>query len=302
MNRTWDIQFEKVKMAVDLQSSPEEQGRTAARVFSELNQLDYGGKSSTEIIRQRLRLQGILLIESSITGSQIEGCSFYVGDSELQRPCLFVNNYKTSWFRRNSIIMHELCHAIFDRTSGGEVDLRLTDGGALRDRQSLEEVRANIFAQEALLPEKLLVSIFHRNGIRPTTLTAQTLALLVAQTGVERKTIIEVMLQNEMIDDALAHQYRTFDIGCELREQTDHALSTAEYIEKIGKHNAKAWFNKRFTALSGRKLLLPVYYVESVLSAVQTFSISISRACELLMIDEYVFRERFPQIVDEVCG
>ena len=176
VNRTWSIQFEQVKQAVDLQSSPEEQGRIAARVFCEINQLDHGAQSSASIIRSRLRNQGIVLIESPIPDSKMEGCSFFVGDSALQRPCLFANNYKSSWFRRNAIIMHELCHAIFDRASGGEVDLREEFESRLLDQASLEEVRAKVFAQEVLLPRKVVLGICTRNGMKPNQLTKTELA------------------------------------------------------------------------------------------------------------------------------
>ena len=41
-------------------------------------------------------------------------------------------------------------------------------------------------------------------------------------------------------------------------------------------------------------------YVKAVLEAAKTYTISISRAAELLMIDESMFYARFPEIVSEV--
>lgn len=66
------------------------------------------------MFRGNLRNKGILVIESSAQDSILEGCSFYVGPSGAERPCVFANSYRTTWFRRNRILMHELAHAIFD--------------------------------------------------------------------------------------------------------------------------------------------------------------------------------------------
>jgi hypothetical protein len=167
-------------------------------------------------------------------------------------------------------------------------------------KSSLTEVRADAFARDTLLPQKLLLSLCNQFGIKPTTMTPQDLAVLVAESGVEKKTVVQVLFDNALIDDALVGQYLSYDIAAILRQTTDHALTTAEYIEKIGKDAALVWENKRFTSIAKRNLLLPVPYVTAVLDAVRTFSVSISRAAELLMIDESLFFERFPAIAQEV--
>ena len=301
-NRSWDVMFQNIMRQVDLQASPRDQGKAAAKAFCELNQFGHGGKGSSEILRDRLRSQGILVIESPISDSQIEGCSFYVGDSSAQRPCIFVNTYKATWFRRNVIIMHELGHALFDQTSGGEIDVA-PDGDqteSLFAKTSLVEVRAEFFARDTLLPQKLLTSLCHQYGIKPTGMSREELAQIVADSGVEKKTVIQVLLDGEMIDEALANHYMSYDIAGTLRGITDHALSTVEYIDKIGKTAASDWENKRTTSIAKRNLLLPVPYVKAVLEAVKGFSISISRAAELLMIDEDLFSTRFAGLVAEV--
>ncbi len=298
-NRAWDLLFQNIMRQVDIQSSPQDQGRIAAKAFCELNQFGHGGKGSAEILRDRLRSQGILLIESPIPHSEVEGCSFYVGESSAERPCLFVNTYKTTWFRRNVIIMHELGHALFDKTSGGEIDIIAKDDDSMMNKDSLIEVRAEAFAQETLLPKKLLLALCHRNGLQSTTLTPEGLGALVAESGVEKKTVVRVLLEQSLIDDSLAHQYLAYEIADILRSLTDHALDTDEYLRKIG-DAAMAWEGKRLTSLTRRKLLLPVPYVKAVLEAVKAFNISISRAAELLMIDEYTFHSRFGELTAEV--
>ena len=54
------------------------------------------------------------------------------------------------------------------------------------------------------------------------------------------------------------------------------------------------------TSSTKRKLLLPVPYVKAVLEAVKAYSISVSRAAELLMIDENTFSSRFSDVAAEV--
>jgi Zn-dependent peptidase ImmA (M78 family) len=294
-NRAWDVIFQSIMRQVDLQASPSDQARSAARVFCELNQFGHGGKGVGEILRGSLRSKGILLIESPLPHSQVEGCSFYVGDSSAQRPCIFVNTYKTTWFRRNVIIMHELGHALFDSTSGGQIDTVESSADNLVNKQNLIEVRAETFARETLLPKKLLLSIFNRNGLRANTLIPERLAVVVADSGVEKKTVIEVLLEEDLIDINLAEHYLSFDIAQELRSISDHALSTREYISKIGTQAAAAWTGKRVTTFAKLKLLLPVPYVKAVVEAVKAYGISISRGADLLMIDEDTFMARFPE-------
>jgi hypothetical protein len=103
-----------------------------------------------------------------------------------------------------------------------------------------------------------------------------------------------------LIDEALFQHYLSYDIAQELREISIHALSTNEYEAKIGPKAASAWKGKRLTSSTKRKLLLPVPYVKAVLEAVKAYSISVSRAAELLMIDESTFASRFSDVAAEV--
>jgi Zn-dependent peptidase ImmA (M78 family) len=191
--------------------------------------------------------------------------------------------------------MHELGHALFDSTSGGQIDTVESSADNLVNKQNLIEVRAETFARETLLPKKLLLSIFNRNGLRANTLIPERLAVVVADSGVEKKTVIEVLLEEDLIDINLAEHYLSFDIAQELRSISDHALSTREYISKIGTQAAAAWTGKRVTTFAKLKLLLPVPYVKAVVEAVKAYGISISRGADLLMIDEDTFMARFPE-------
>src|ERR1039457_5941018 len=101
-----------------------------------------------------------------------------------------------------------------------------------------------------------MLSLCNRNKLVPTNLSSEGLAILVSETGVEKKTVVEVMFEHDLIDDVLMKQYLSYDIAQALRDLTDHALSTDEYIGKIGKEAAKAWEGKRQTQLSRAAVLL----------------------------------------------
>jgi hypothetical protein len=125
-------------------------------------------------------------------------------------------------------------------------------------------------------------------------------AIQIAESGVEKKTVVQVMRDHDLIDEALFQHYLSYDIANELRSISDHALSTREYVAKIGQKAALPWKGKRLTSSTKGNLLLPVPYVKAVLEAVKAYTISISRAAELLMIDESMFYARFPELAAEV--
>jgi hypothetical protein len=122
------------------------------------------------------------------------------------------------------------------------------------------------------------------------------MAELVAATGVEQRMVIAAALDGEFINTAEADAYRSLPIAEELRSIDLHALSTAEYFQKIGLEKARPFAGKRTTTIPSRKLMLPVGYITRVLDAVSNEQISPSKAAEMLMIDEDSFRERFPTI------
>jgi Zn-dependent peptidase ImmA (M78 family) len=232
---------------------------------------------------------GVLLIETPIPESQLEGCSFYIGSPANERPCIFANIHNTTWFRRNVVLMHEVGHAIFDSESSGAS----LDFGGPEDESDFSEHRSQAFALEALIPIEVLRHTAQSHGIRWEAIQAQELARLVADTGVEQKTIITAAEEAELIDSELAARYRSMDIGSILRMLTDRALSTQEYIQKVGPTAAGNWVGKRTTTIPSRKLRLPSSWIRSVLQACSDNEISKGKAAEYLMIDEDSFEERF---------
>lgn len=287
----WKVLFESIREATDGQAPPRQQGRQAARMFRESTGLGKGCTGIGEVIRGHLRSLGILVIESPVPESSVEGCSFYIGSGSLDRPTIFANTYSNTWFRRNTVIMHELGHAIFDAQSAGAS----IDFGDETKTNDLAEERAEAFSQESLIPREVLRHLAQKHGIRWDAMQPDDLSKLVAETHIEQRVILVAAVMYDLLSEEMAASYLQMNIGSELREQTDHALSAEEYLKKYGADNA-AWVGKRNTTIPSRTLRLPVHYVNSVLEAFRAGIISQGKAAELLMIDEATFEDRFGEM------
>jgi Zn-dependent peptidase ImmA (M78 family) len=289
----WKSLFESIRVTVDLQAAPREQGRMAARMFRQSTGITHGARGAGDILRGMLRALGVLVIETPLSDSRIEGCSFYVGSANAPRPCVFANTYNTTWFRRNIVLMHEVGHAIFDPFTGASIDLEAAE------EADATEVRAQAFAQESLVPEEVLRHASQHRGIKWNTLTAPAMARLVAETHVELRTILTAAVDAGFITPEAAEDLKRVDIASHLPELSDHALSTEQYLEKISTTGAD-WIGKRTTTLPSRAIRLPIGYVNIVIEAYQNRQVSLGKAAEFLMIDENDFRARFGNICAQV--
>jgi len=237
---------------------------------------------------------GILVIESPIPNSRIEGCCFRVGSIDSTRPCLFANTHATTWFRRNEILAHELGHAIFDSDSDpASIDM------LEQDQMPLAEQRAQAFAQELLIPSEVLARATEATRASWANMTREQLADLVAETHVEQRLILAAATDARKISSSQAADFVRWNIWEDLRNRSQHALSTEEFIARIGKEAAAAWVGKRKTTTSGFSLRLPVSFVTAVLQATTERRISRGRAAALLMISDVDFNLRFGSLVPE---
>lgn len=287
----WKTLFESIRETTDLQAAPREQGRSAARMFREGTSLGHGQKGNGEILRGLLRSLGVLVFETPVKESHLEGCSFYVGAQAASRPCVFANTHHVNWFRRNMVLMHEVGHAIFESAYvGASLDF-------LNKEETAEpvEMRAQAFAQECLVPKSVLAHVAQSNGIKWPNLSVRSLAKLVADTHVEQKTVINAAVEAGLLTPELGDELKRVDIAKDLHDISQHALSTEEYLERLGA-DADQWVGKRTTTLSLRSLRLPVGYVNSVVDAYRNCQISSGKAAEYLMIDTAEFIERFGDI------
>ena len=116
--RRFEPLFRGIREKVDRTAPPALQGKEAAHEFRSMTDLEHGQAAIGEWIRPTLRKLGVLTLESPLK-SAVEGCAFSVGSVSGPTPCVFANSYKSTWFRRNAIIMHEVGHAIFDLEATG---------------------------------------------------------------------------------------------------------------------------------------------------------------------------------------
>jgi len=301
---SWKLLFETIQRERDKQASFRDQGKNAARIYRSVCQLGYameglGGviKGAGDNMRGGLRSLGILVMEGPIQKSQMEGCSFLVGPPGSERPCIFANTYKETWFRRNTVLMHELAHAIFDiDDEAAAVDFKERTG-----IRGSEEHRADAFAQEALVPKEVLNHIAQTKGLRWEALTARDIATVVAYAEVEAKTVMGAAQEAGFIDATLAATYLQTEIHEELKSLTERALNTKEYFTRKGPDASAMWSPElRTTSVPARALRLPTPYVKKVLELVREEKITQRKAMEFLMIDEDTFRRRFGRMLEEV--
>lgn len=298
----WRLQFRLVaeELAKSRHEAPVVQGELAARTFRENVSLGFSHPGSTsihgsgDIIRGILRNLGILVIEMPVPESNMDGCSFYVGEtgSDLGTPCLFINTYRQSWFRRNYVLAHELAHAIFDiEGESALVDYREDAQDVKLTTTSVMEARADAFARNCYASKKVLEVISAKLGLDWKNLTTLNLAQLVAHAQVDLKVILKSAVESQFLSQEAASQHLRARIHKPLRAISERALTPDEYLAKT---TASVWTaEERETNIPSRKLRLPVPYIKTVLEATMSNLISEGKAAELLMIDEDKFTDRF---------
>ena len=290
----WKTLFESIRTEVDIQAPPTEQGKMAASIFRQSTSLSHGANGSGEVLRGLLRVIGVLVIESPLADSVIEGSCFYVGSANSPRPCAFANSHHTTWFRRNVILMHEVGHAIFEHLAGASLDF-----AGVKDSHDSIELRAQAFAQEALIPKEVLFHAAQSRGVKWSALNEYTLACLVADTHVEQRLVVSAAVDYGFVESERQEQLNSFEIHSELVKLSDHGLTTEEFLEKNGE-SASDWLGKRNTTLSPKSIRLPIGYINAVVDAYRNRQVSPGKAAEYLIIDEQEFTERFGDIYENV--
>lgn len=286
----WKSLFEAIRTTIDIQAPPAEQGKAAARILRASTSLGHGAVGSGDVLRGMLRSWGILIMETPLPESRIEGCSFYVGSASVVRPCAFANTHHTTWFRRNAILMHELGHAIFEPYTGATLDLIAPDPS-----DEAIELRAQAFAQEALIPKDVLLHAAQSIGAKWNALSEKALAQLVAKTHVEQRMVSAAAIDAGFISPDQKTELNRMDISSALKQFSEHALTTEEYLQKSGEDSAD-WIGKRTTTLTSKSLRLPIGYINSVVEAYKNRQISPAKAAEYLIIEEDQFFDRFGDI------
>jgi Zn-dependent peptidase ImmA (M78 family) len=287
--------FQKIRTEIDQSASIGSQAREAAAMFkSELGWLQGSGVIG-EFIRPRLRRAGLVIVESSVSDSQIEGCSFRVR-SERDIPCVFANSYQSTWFRRNAVILHEISHCIFD-LEGDPVSVDYQH----ENSDDLREKRANLFAQECLVPTSALTYMTNKFGVKWAALSAELLAKMVAESTAEQRLILRAALNQRMITPDQHDRYLTYECTPLLKEFSQHALPAREFLATVPKDQHRWFFQDRFVKVGNRGILLPVAYLKTIIELISSGRITIAKAAELTMMDSYAFQERFRQMIPEAA-
>lgn len=289
--RRFEPLFRSIRDRVDRTAPPALQGKGAARDFRSMTDLEHGQVAIGEWIRRALRTLGVLTLESPLK-SAVEGCAFSVGSVSGPTPCVFANSYKSTWFRRNAVIMHEVGHAIFDLESE-QISIDYTTDAS----DELKDQRAQAFAQECLVPKSVLVQLANRFGLKWGSISAANLATLVGYSHVEQRLVLRAAYDSELISAEQLEAYGALDCASELRELTTHALSTREYLRKQAVEMPKWIAENRNTDLGRRSLRLPSLYVGQVIEALNGQQISESKAAVMLMMDRETFVTRFGSLI-----
>lgn len=284
--------FETIRKQVDASAPPVLQGYQAAEVFRQLTGLAKCQTGIGEDIRRSVRNLGVILIESPLPQSQLEGCSMRVGREGASVPCIFANTYRSTWFRRNVVLMHEIGHAIFD-LGAAPVSIDYLDGG---EGDDFTEVRAQGFARGALVPLSVLRNESSRWGTRWHDLSPSMIAQLMASTHAEQKTILEAACEYGLFPPEKLEEYQGLNCAGHLAELSEHALSTEEFLRR--QPSIPPWISQnRKTALGGKSLRLPAGYVDQVIKAFNDGMISRSKVCEMLLMDKDTMEARFGSLL-----
>jgi Zn-dependent peptidase ImmA (M78 family) len=296
---SWRAVAQTVLGEIDRSAPPAVQGREAALSFRGAANLAHGQTGIGELIRRRLRQIGLVLIESPIPKSALEGCAFGIGRDTNVRACVFANTFKSTWFRRNEVLLHEVCHVIFDLENDPvPMDFRDEEDEA----PGLSEARARAFAQEILVPKSVLVHYANQFGLHWTCLQPEHVARLMASVHVEQRTLLRAAFEADLISDEILVQYSAYDCAAALRGLSPHALPTLEYLRTQASESPKWIAENRNTTVGARTLRLPAGYVQQVIATANAGDISVAKAAELLMMDRYSFTDRFGDLLAEVSA
>jgi hypothetical protein len=291
----WSAIAQSISNQIDRSSPPALQGREAAARFRSVANLEHGQLGIGELIRPHLRQYGLVVIESPITKSSLEGCCFEIGTEGDKRPCVFANTFKSTWFRRNEVILHEVCQAIFD-LANDPVSLDFVNEG---EGHTISEERARSFSQECLVPRSVLLHYANQLGIHWNDLTVEQLARLVAETHVEQRVVVRAAYESGFVTDVSRERYYAYDCAPVLRSISSHTWTTREYMQSLAADTPKWIARNRTTSLGARRLRLPAGYVKQIIDATNAGEISFGKAAEMCMMDRYTFAERFGNSITE---
>jgi Zn-dependent peptidase ImmA (M78 family) len=272
----------EIKEVMDPQHPARTQGEHAANAFLRLTTLGRGASGIGEVIRGFLRARGMLIIETPINSTRLEGFCVPVGAEHGPRPCVVVNSYRTTWFRRNYIILHELAHAIFDLDAASAVfDV---PSASREEPTNIAEQRADAFAQHALVPRRLLVA--QSRGKPLKDINAEGMAELIAAIHAEQRLIVKAALEYGLISQSDSERLANLKVARELRAKSWHARGLADLAREDFVFPEVADWGPRLTTFPLKDVRLPIPFIRLVVQAAAEGKISSRKAAELLMVTD----------------
>lgn len=267
--------------------TPQKQGVDAAAAFLEFTTLEKGQRGIGEVLRGCIRSLGVFILETPLNETTPQGFCLLIGEG---RACIIANTYGTSWFHRNLVILHELCHAVFEiPDSAAEFDKRIEKNGKVQTK-SFAEQRAEAFATNALVSRKLLMAYWDR-GLPIPYLNAPGLAKLMAEVHAEPALILRAACQHGLITtDDYRRQRSNLPNKAQRAEASPHAKSLAEltdderqtFLRDPALFIAPSAYPRKTTfPINGMRLPLP--FIRDVLEALNNGLISYGKAQELMM-------------------
>lgn len=270
---------------------PEDQAALASQYFLRKTGLGDGARPVGEVIRGFLRSCGFVVLEIPVRRAGLDGFLTFVNSGGIERPLIVANSYRTTWFRRNYVILHEVGHLL-----DADPSASIFDRGIPADSDS--ERRADSFALRTLVHERLLRGL-QASGLRIGGADEHELAALVAQTHAEVRHIARAAHLYGMIDEREARNLAEREISKEVLEAaTPHgaclsrAAAAHGYVREPRARQILAR-EKRRTEWPIKGLTVPVPFVLAVKDALDRNRITEARAAELLMVSEKQLAKRF---------
>ncbi len=279
-----------MREAASLVDGPVAQAARASEYFLRETRLDVGALPIGEVLRGFLRSHGFVVMEIPIRKTRLEGFLTYLSADRVERPLIVANSYRTTWFRRNYVILHEVGHLLDIETSASVFDRDTS-------RRDATEERADLFALHTLVPRRLLENLISR-GLQVAGADEQRMARLIAGTHAEARHIARAAESYGLIDPIEARRLESLKVPKHLLgKESTHAATLFDAIGTPGYVRDSEALSilpreQRRTERPYKGLTVPVPYVLATKRALVEGRITRGRAAELLMVSEKTLADR----------
>ena len=121
----------------------------------------------------------------------------------------------------------------------------------------------------------------------------------MAEAHAEQRLVLTAAYEAGLVNKEEMIRCKELDCNSALREISEHALTTREYLRQIAADSPRWIAANRNTSVGRRSLRLPSGYVALVIESLRTGQISEGKAAEMLMVDRATMRGRFGALLVE---